>query len=402
MFERAVLFQGLSRILPQALGFVLGVVIVRSSGVEIMGQYAQYLAVGTMTFGVIASGINTHFLRSGIPRQFLTAVTLILITAVIVSILFLPVYSLAFQESYLGLLFFLTTLVMMRIGDLYGVLLRFLNKDLFIILPKSLPIFLILILTILIKPQSIQLLGAIFAFSWLTFLIFFYSSRRMIKGMVQSISISRKALVAPLVISGSTLATQLYGNMDQLIIANILGDQASGNYRISVSFSSLAIPIVGVFSFMFLSRLKRLLNNPNKLLLKKEFRNQIFINTSVGTLFFIFCVFSLWYVIPFIYGKGSEESVIPAIILSLGIMLNVIATTFSYSLLSINKEKSIFSVAMIGAIVNIISNLALIPSLGILGGAVSSVLTQLVILILLSYLTIYKFNFLRSGIPLSV
>lgn len=49
----------------QLLGFLLGVVIVRVSGLDVTGNHYSLLAITQICAGVVGTGIKTNFYRSG-------------------------------------------------------------------------------------------------------------------------------------------------------------------------------------------------------------------------------------------------------------------------------------------------------------------------------------------------
>ena len=59
-----IIYQSIGRVSVQVLGFVLGIVIVRHSGLELFGEYAKYNALINISFGVFAMGVYNNYLRS--------------------------------------------------------------------------------------------------------------------------------------------------------------------------------------------------------------------------------------------------------------------------------------------------------------------------------------------------
>ena len=58
-------YQLISRIGPQGLSMLIGIVIVRLSGKSLLGEYASIIALIGMSYQVISSGIFTSLLRGG-------------------------------------------------------------------------------------------------------------------------------------------------------------------------------------------------------------------------------------------------------------------------------------------------------------------------------------------------
>jgi len=194
----------------------------------------------------------------------------------------------------------------------------------------------------------------------------------------------------------TTLATQIYANFDQLMIAELLDYNKLGSYKIGVSFSVLAMPLIGVFSFIYISEIKTYINGTDLNLIKTKFYNQLKINFIVSLLFFVFCFFFLQKIIPLIYGIKNTDASDVGIILSLGVIFNVMTMVISYSLLAINKDKIILFVTVFGAVVNIILNYIFISKYGVTGGAWTSVATQFVVLMIFCYIFFRKINFFKT------
>jgi len=72
-------------------------------------------------------------------------------------------------------------------------------------------------------------------------------------------------------------------------------------------------------------------------------------------------------------------------ILSLGIIFVTIGTIDQSTISGIGKPKEVTTVIFIAALFNIIANMALIPTFGINGAAVTTTLSYLLVMVLLSY-----------------
>lgn len=395
MIGKATIYQSLGRLLPQGLGFVMGVIIVRFCSLELMGQYAEFTSILSISMGVLIAGVNNNYLRSGKLRLFKSSLLVNIFMGVLIIGLVMPVYAFIADKEYLPIALLGCAILLMRITELYNIKLRYFNKDIFIILPKSIPYVIIIVLCYIFRVTEMVYLSLIFLIAWTTPLFFIHQGRSIIKKMSTSIVECKSIIYSSVVLSATTLATQIYANVDQIMIANMMGDDQSGIYKIGVSFSVLAMPVIGVFSFIYLSQLNRYLRLNKIDLIKKKFWTQVLINFLVGLLFFLICLGGLKYIIPFVYGKSAEAAVQSAIVLSFGVIINVVSMVFFYSLLSIKKDKLVFYITLMGAISNIALNYLLIPRMGVIGAALASVGTQCVILILLLLFFFKIVNFFK-------
>ena len=390
---RVYFFQSLGAFSVQFLGFILGIIIIRVSGIELMGQYAAYIALINLSFGVLSSGLYTNYLRSNNTSQFgSTFVGLTILFTFFLCVLS-QIYHLITGDSYINIILILISFYFMKLSELYVVTTRFENNDKLSILPRIIPYTIVIILCIIIKPKNIGSLLMILTLGWLTASYFIFKSIRIIKFNKTGIT---KVLSTSIVLSATTLTTQIYGNVDQLMIANLFDYGASGSYKIGVSFSVLAMPIIGVFSFIYISEIKKLIDNSKFILIKNTFYNQLKINFALSFMFFVFCYFFLSKIIYSIYGiqdNGLISNI--GIVLSLGVIFNVLAMVISFSLLAINKDRLIFIVSLFGAACNILLNYYFIRMFGVIGGAWASVLTHFFIFIIYVYIFFVKLNFFK-------
>lgn len=391
--KKSIIYQSINQLLQQSLAFIIGILIVRMGSLDLMGNYAKYVSIMTIAIGIVSTGIQTNYLRSGLIRSFNNSIISLVIIYLVISLSLLPIYSQLFDQQYLSVLIFSISFLFMKYINIYIVKLRLLNKDIYSIIPKLIPYFTIILLVILVKPKTILQLSLILMVGWGLGIISTYKNITLIKRFKISFKEIKSIIKNSLIISGTTLATQIYANTDQIMIAEIMGNYESGKYKIAISFSVLAMPIIGVLSYIYLSEITRLIKTKNVTLLRRKFYKQLSINSAIGICFFMFCLIFLKYIIPFAYGNDAVDAVYLGIILSISVLINVIAMVITYTLYGINKDKIVLVSTSIGAIANIILNLMAIPRFGIIGAALASIITQALILIILTIFLYYRYNF---------
>lgn len=377
----------------QSLGFVFGVVIVRIAGLEVMGSYAKYTALINISFGVLAIGIYNHYLRNNSTIYLWDSIFGTTFCMLIFLIFIFPIYAYLKNESFINIMLVLLSVYFIRLSELLISTLRFLELDKYSVAPRIIPYILIISTCLILKPKDIFTILLILSISW--FSVVFFILR--IKDFIQINKVNLKLLISETAfLSLTSLSTQLYANFDQLIISELLNESKLGSYKIGISFSSLVMPLIGVFSFMYISDIKKYIFKLTIIDLKKKFYNQLKINFLFSFLFFIFCFCFLDTIIKYVYGVDDNDAANSGIILSFGIILNVLSMVFSYTLLAVKKDKLILLVTVFGAILNIFLNLIFIKSYGLYGAAWSSVLTQFLVLILFAYLFFFKLNFFKN------
>lgn len=388
-----IIYQSTGRVLVQVLSFILGILIVRYAGLELFGEYAKYNALINISFGVFASGIYDHYLRSNNIKLLWYSVIGTTYFLLFFLIFIFPIYAFLFNDSYLDIFLISLSIYLMRLTDIYIISTRFIEKDVKSILPRSLPYLILIILFFVFRPYNISSLLLILFISWTVTLFYIYSLRAYIKIKILKI---KSLISSTLILSLTTLSTQIYANFDQLMISELLGDSKLGLYKIGVSFSVLVIPLIGVFAFVYLSTLKEKLKKDSIELIKKSFYKQIKINFFISFTFVICCLIFLDSIIELIYGMDEKDSYYVGVIMSTGVIFNVVSMVFSYTFLAIKKDREILIITLIGGLINIILNYFLITNYDILGAAWASLITQLLILVLFIYVFYFRINFFKT------
>lgn len=387
---KPIIFQSLGRLSSQILGFLFGVIIVRVSGIEMMGEYAKYTALINISFGVLASGIYSNYLRSNDIRLLWETIYGTTIYMLLFLLFLFPIYVFITKENFTNILLILLSVYFMKLSEIYVISVRFLNIDKYSILPRSIPYLIVIITCLIINPQNIFTLLLILSIAWFTIMYFIYTLKEKIR--IKKVSI-KKIISSTILLSLTTLATQIYANFDQLMISELLDYKKLGSYKIGVSFSVLAMPLIGVFSFMYISEIKTHIKNSSVIILKNKFYNQLKINFLVSFCFLFFCFLFLNYIIKIVYNIEDVDAANVGVILSIGVVFNVLSMVFSYSLLAMNKDKDILIITLLGAIINIVFNYIFILKFGILGAAFTSTLTQFIVLLVYIYVFYKKTDF---------
>jgi len=194
--------------------------------------------------------------------------------------------------------------------------------------------------------------------------------------------IFRKAIPFALL---ATLTAVLF-DIDTILLSYLKGDQLVGYYQpaMKIIATLTVIPFVLEGSFLpFLSKL----HNQNR-----EFetvgRQLITILFFIGIPLMTGLIVLADNIIVLVYGERFLKSALALKILAPVLLLRFSMRGYEIILFSIGKQMTIFYVILFGAVVNIMLNICLIPSYGLVGSATSAALTQL--LIFVSYISILK------------
>lgn len=366
-------FQLFARFLSQFFAFVVSVVIVRIAGVEVNGQYGAILAFLNLGFSVFASSIQTNYLRSGRANDFniVTASTLVLC---LISFPFICFAAFLLKYDIALLSIAVLQILLINLFNIFSALKRLQIRDIDIIIPGVLPYLVALIFLLSIKPQNAFSLLAIMSVSWSVIIPFLIKEWNLNISLF-SIKKIKNYLIESSVIAGSIIFTQVFANADILFIKQFLGDTQAGLYRIATSFSSIVMPFIGIFSFTYLSEIQPLIDQNNLIAFKNKFRNQLIINITLGLTLFLFSIFVNPILIPFIYSQNATGAIDTSIALSVGVTTNVVAMVFSYTFLALKKERYLIPINGLAAFINVACNFLFIRYFGIIGGAISMIIT---------------------------
>lgn len=184
-----------------------------------------------------------------------------------------------------------------------------------------------------------------------------------------------------------TIATTLYLTIDKTMIGWFSASSVeNGYYEQAQKIEQMAVTVVTSLTVVTMPRMAFLFRNNQIAMFKKRF------DTSIQFILFLSIPMCIGLIaitddfIPLFLGKGFE-GVIPLMkIFSLLIIIVGLNNAVGKQILMPISRQKFYNVSVIiGALLNILVNLILIPKLYSLGAAIASVLAELIILILFSY-----------------
>ncbi len=184
----------------------------------------------------------------------------------------------------------------------------------------------------------------------------------------------------------SVFFVMVYDRIDVLLIQRIIGTEAVSYYAVAYSLykiPSIFIPIVLTPLFTDLSSEFELSRKLNLSKLK-----------NISLLLFAFAIFSIIItylfadmIIGLTYGEKYVSSTNLLITLVLALPFLFLNNLTGVTLNSINKEKNAFYYTFIGAGVNILLNVVLLSTIGLMGAVITTIASELLVLLL-------QFNYL--------
>ena len=188
------------------------------------------------------------------------------------------------------------------------------------------------------------------------------------------------------------LLSQVYGNMDMLLIGYFAGSEEVGYYSVAYKIVFVLSGIIGIYSQSTWPVMIRLFENNKQELgvfLKQNLHSMLYFMLPIvtgGTLLG-------GNIIEAFFGERYMPAAVPFILLLYYVFLMAISITLANLLLATKKDKVYLSTLTLGALVNVLANLVLIPAWRATGAAVAMVITELVIVVFL----LSKANSLHKG-----
>jgi len=378
------------KVLRLSVGLFVGVWVARYLGPERFGlfSYAQSLVA---VFATVATlGLDSIVIRELVrdekkkDKLLGTAFLLKLIGAILVLLLLAIVMyaqSSDFETIIIVYLIALTTVFQsFNVIDLY-----FQSKVLskFVVFSNLLNLLLSSIIKMVLIYNEAPLITFAFvvlfdSFTLMSGFIFFYFQNKMSVFTWHFDKNLAKSLLKdswPLILSG--LVISVYMKIDQIMIKNMLGDAAVGQYVAAVRLSEAwyFIPAV-IISSLFPAIIN--IHSKSKKLYYSRLQNLYDLMVWMAVAIALPITFMSDYLIDFLYGDAYKQAGGVLVIHIWAGVFVFIGFVFSKHLAVKNLTKKAFYRTLLGAVINILLNYILISRYGINGAAIATLLGQLV------------------------
>ena len=176
------------------------------------------------------------------------------------------------------------------------------------------------------------------------------------------------------------IAINVYRYISKIMLGAMHGMSDVGVYDAAEKFINLPLGIINAVGTVMLARITSLVANHEEKDVRKYNRISMIVVMSIGfgVAFGLAGISDIF--MPLFYGEGFESASLILLTLSPTILFicwaNVIRTQY---LLPNRKDKVYCYSVIIGAIVNVVANLFLIPRYGVLGAALSTVFAELTV-----------------------
>jgi len=222
-----------------------------------------------------------------------------------------------------------------------------------------------------------------------------YFVTKKIKISVRTLEVKRHLKPLFLILS-SALVTTIYLVFDTVILGFLTNDTNVGYYTASMRIAKISLSVMGAVSIVLLPRLTLIFHQQDyktaSSLLNRSIRFVIFLSVPIAM--GIFCLSNE--IISIFAGKDYLPAVNSLKILSFVVIFVGLAQVFSNQiLLPLKQERKILYASIVGVAISLSLNFTLIPIFMHVGAAISSLLTELTV-------TIILYAFTRKLFPVSV
>ena len=201
----------------------------------------------------------------------------------------------------------------------------------------------------------------------------------------QVMTIFKNSLVFSLISFFASIQTRA----DSLIINKLLGPAQLALYSAAHKFYDVPLLMVANYNFSSIPILKKLYQTNIR-----EYKNKIIKDLKLLSLIAVFIVFATWtvggWIIEFFFSQKYRDSIHILNIIIINLPLVLATSVFINALYAQNKQAKIAIGFALVAIINIASNLLLVPLLGILGSAFATVISYLTLLMIFGGYLLFK------------
>ncbi len=198
----------------------------------------------------------------------------------------------------------------------------------------------------------------------------------------------KNVTIAAIPFAATAILSSIYYSIDMVMLTNIVGNYATGIYNATYKLISVLTLFYGIYTAVIFPVMSKFYKNDEKMLLVSyeksiKYLMLIIIPLAIATMFYSTDIIHL------IYGHEYESAASVLSILIWTVCLLFISGAGNSLLNASYKEVSVTKIYFIAAVFNVVLNIILIPYLSYIGAAITTVLSDLLIVIIQSYV-IYK------------
>lgn len=198
----------------------------------------------------------------------------------------------------------------------------------------------------------------------------------------------KNVTIAAIPFAATAILSSIYYSIDMVMLTNMVGNYATGIYNATYKLISVLTLFYGIYSAVIFPVMSKFYKNDEKMLLISyeksiKYLMLIIIPLAIATMLYSTDIIYL------IYGHEYKAASSVLSILIWTVCLLFISGAGNTLLNASYKEVSVTKIYFIAAIFNVVLNFILIPYLTYIGAAITTVLSDILIVIIQSYI-IYK------------
>ncbi|KKQ94714.1 MAG: Polysaccharide biosynthesis protein [candidate division CPR2 bacterium GW2011_GWC1_39_9] len=379
--------------------FILNLIAARMLGIDEFGKFSYAISVIFLLGALVDFGLVQIFIRdlsrdSKLEEKYFFSSIYIRIFAVFALMGIFLVFE-HFKSSGIPFYLFLILLVYLLINSINELLRAILKAREWMKAEAVLKIFerfILLVfgcLAITIWRKYDFLILAYLATSLLLVVILYrkiFSGRKIKKSV--TISDSTRLIKRGWAIGLGGAFVTIYASADLILIKNILNsDSLTAIYAASYKFLSLAITLISLISIAYMPQLAKMKDNKKY---TRLIRNYLLSTFFASLLLFSAILFFSSFIMNIIYGNSYIAGANVLIILAISLLFIGAREPFTYLLILHDRQKYYMASVLSAAIFNIVTNIYVIPSFGIIGAAWVTVGSEALLLILTMYFYFLK------------
>lgn len=190
--------------------------------------------------------------------------------------------------------------------------------------------------------------------------------------------VHRSLLVFSIPLVGSSVILKLMNNVDTLLIGALTTSGDVGQYNVAFVLGQSALLFHQSLGFMFMPEMSQLYGDDRLDRADMIYRAMTKWTAFASVPFIMTALAYPEYVITFIYSQEYQQATIPFVVLMLGFLTHIIVGQNKSTLVAFGDTKTMFRYDFASLAANLILNLSLIPTFGIVGAAVATAGTYVV------------------------
>jgi O-antigen/teichoic acid export membrane protein len=225
----------------------------------------------------------------------------------------------------------------------------------------------------------------------------FFLMRDVMRGSLtpRDLTLWREVIRSALPLGLAYLAVTLYAGIDTVLLDRMVGESAVGYYNAAYKFiyQAIVLPIAFVNSlFPFMSEYWHRDQEKLKILFQKAYDAMVLIAIPFG----VTVTITAPKLILLIYGNPYTPSILPLQILIWAVVLMFQTIIFGYMMVALDQQRKSLVIDLCALGLNIGLNLILIPLWSFIGASITTVVTELFVLIPTIYIIQERLNFSLS------